>query len=61
VLLAKIPFGQQQLLEQDVLMNRISAEQTVFDPRLLAREPSRLERITQRVHGSRRRKGSLVV
>ena len=58
---AQIPFGQQQLSQQHVLVNRLTARQEVFDPRLLAGKPGRFEHVTNRVHTlGRRRRSSLV-
>ena len=58
---AQIPFGQQQLSQEHVLVNRLTARQEVFDPRLVAGKPGRFERVTNRVHTlGRRRRSSLV-
>jgi hypothetical protein len=56
----QIPFGEQQLAQQTVSIDRIAARQEIFDPRLLAGTPRRFERVTNRIHiRSRRRRGGL--
>jgi hypothetical protein len=58
---AQIPFAQQQLSKQRVLVNRVAARQEIFDPRLLAGKPGRFERVTDRVHARGRRRWSSLV
>ena len=52
---AQIPFAQQQLSKQRILVNRVTARQEIFDPRIVAGKPGRFERVTNRVHTRRRR------
>jgi hypothetical protein len=55
---AQIPFGQQQLLQQHVLVDRITARQEVLDPRLLPGKPGRFEHTANRVYTGRQRRRS---
>ena len=53
---AQIPFAHQQLSKQSILVNRVTAREEIFDPRLVAGKPGRFERVTNRVHTCRRRR-----
>jgi hypothetical protein len=61
VLPAQNPFGQQQFIEQHILVGRITAPQKIFDSRMAAGQPGRFEFVTKRVHSGRWRRGPLVV